>query len=274
MKFNQAPLPFVGQKRNFLKNFCHVLNDNIPDTGKGWTIIDVFGGSGLLAHHAKMTKPDARVIYNDFDHYMERLNNIEDINRLRRILLTTIGDIPFRKRLDNKTKDLVLNEIKNFKGYIDIASLQTWLLFSGRQINSLDQLFNKSLWNRIRKTDYPNATGYLNNVEIISKSFDLLLPDFVNHNKTLLILDPPYLFTDQTNYLRNSSYFGQVEFRKLMALISPPFIYFSSDKTRIKDCFNFLIEQNDERFINYECINIKAPISHNMTYQDNMIFKF
>ena len=274
MKFNQAPLPFVGQKRNFLKDFCCVLNDHIPDTGKGWTIIDVFGGSGLLAHHAKMTKPDARVIYNDFDNYIERLNNIEDTNLLRQILATTLKDVPNHRKLDDRIKSLVVDEIKNFKGYIDIACLQTWLLFSGQQINSLDQLFKTSLWNGIRKSDYPNATGYLKNVEITSKSFDLLLPDFVNDNKTLLILDPPYLFTDKTSYLRNSSSFGLVEFTKLIALIRPPFIYFSSTKTQIKDYFNFLIEQNDDRFINYECIDIKAPVCFSMTYQDSMIFKF
>lgn len=67
--FKQAPLPFVGQKRQFLKHFEQVLNDNIPGNGEGWIIIDAFGGSGLLSHTAKQLKPEARVIYNDFDGY-------------------------------------------------------------------------------------------------------------------------------------------------------------------------------------------------------------
>lgn len=62
--------------------------------------------------------------------------------------------------------------------------LPTWLLFSSQQINTLDQLFKTSLWNGICKSDYPNVTRYLKNVEITSKSFDLLLPDFVNDNKS------------------------------------------------------------------------------------------
>lgn len=45
--FKQAPLPFVGQKRMFLKHFEEVLNANITNDGDGWTIIDTFGGSGL-----------------------------------------------------------------------------------------------------------------------------------------------------------------------------------------------------------------------------------
>lgn len=49
IKFKQAPLPFVGQKRMFLKHFKEVLNANIKNDGDGWTIIDTFGGSGLLS---------------------------------------------------------------------------------------------------------------------------------------------------------------------------------------------------------------------------------
>lgn len=56
----------------FLKHFANIL-DRIPDEGKGWTIIDAFGGSGLLSHVAKHLKPKATVIYNDFDGYTERL---------------------------------------------------------------------------------------------------------------------------------------------------------------------------------------------------------
>ncbi|EER45929.1 hypothetical protein AM305_03912, partial [Actinobacillus minor NM305] len=51
--FKQAPLPFIGQKRMFLKHFSQILNDNIDSDGEGWTIVDVFGGSGLLSHTAK-----------------------------------------------------------------------------------------------------------------------------------------------------------------------------------------------------------------------------
>lgn len=43
---NQAPLPFMGQKKNFIENFRRILHTKeiAPDT----TILDLFGGSGLL----------------------------------------------------------------------------------------------------------------------------------------------------------------------------------------------------------------------------------
>ena len=60
--YKKAPLPFIGQKRNFLKHFIPLLQQNIPDDGAGWTIVDVFGGSGLLAHTTKRTLPKARTM--------------------------------------------------------------------------------------------------------------------------------------------------------------------------------------------------------------------
>ncbi|HHE3463099.1 TPA: hypothetical protein ACPDI7_002334, partial [Pasteurella multocida] len=105
-QFKQAPLPFTGQKRMFLKYFEQVLDENIQGDGEGWTIIDVFGGSGLLSHTAKRLKPKARVIYNDFDGYSERLNHITEINQLREILYQTVnGIIPKDKLISKQLKE-------------------------------------------------------------------------------------------------------------------------------------------------------------------------
>lgn len=73
-----APLPFVGQKRMFAREFIKVV-DLFPD---GTTFVDLFGGSGLLSHIAKRRKPKATVVYNDFDGYRHRLANIPRTNDL------------------------------------------------------------------------------------------------------------------------------------------------------------------------------------------------
>ncbi|EGT81456.1 putative s-adenosyl-L-methionine-dependent methyltransferase [Haemophilus haemolyticus M21639] len=101
--FKQAPLPFIGQKRMFLKQFEQILNENIPDDGEGWTILDTFGGSGLLSHTVKRLKPKARVIYNDFDGYAERLAHIDDINQLRAELYSVVGNATSKNK--RMTKD-------------------------------------------------------------------------------------------------------------------------------------------------------------------------
>ena len=113
--FKQAPLPFIGQKRMFLKHFETVLNENIKGDGEGWTIIDTFGGSGLLSHAAKAIKPKARVIYNDFDGYAERLAHIDDINKLRAELYSVVGNAtPKNKRMTKDCKAECIRIIQNF----------------------------------------------------------------------------------------------------------------------------------------------------------------
>lgn len=64
-----APLPFVGQKRMFAREFIKVLGQ-FPDST---VFVDLFGGSGLLSHITKCVRPDATVVYNDFDNYRCRL---------------------------------------------------------------------------------------------------------------------------------------------------------------------------------------------------------
>lgn len=63
--YTQAPLPFMGQKRRWNSAFKTAL-ENYEDCH---TFVDLFGGSGLLSHFTKTVRPDARVVYNDFDGY-------------------------------------------------------------------------------------------------------------------------------------------------------------------------------------------------------------
>lgn len=209
-QFKQAPLPFVGQKRMFLKHFEQVLNENIKGDGEGWTIIDVFGGSGLLSHTAKRLKPKARVIYNDFDGYAKRLNHITETNQLHEILYQTVnGIIPKDKLISKRLKEEIINEINDFKGYIDVNCLSSWLLFSGQQVGSLDELFKQRFYNCVRKTDYVLAEGYLDGLEVVSESFHQLLPRFQDKERILMILDPPYLCTRQESY-KQATYFDLI----------------------------------------------------------------
>ena len=68
-QYTQAPLPFQGQKRRFLRQFKEAL-DQFSSTA---TYVDLFGGSGLLSHTVKQYYPKSNVVYNDFDNYSERI---------------------------------------------------------------------------------------------------------------------------------------------------------------------------------------------------------
>ena len=78
--YMSAPLPFPGQKRRFAGGYREFL-----DSVKGASVfVDLFGGSGLLSHITKRERPDALVVYNDFDNYRQRLGHIPRTNSLLR----------------------------------------------------------------------------------------------------------------------------------------------------------------------------------------------
>lgn len=56
--YKSAPLPFQGQKRRSISDLRDILTrfDNID------TVIDLFGGSGLLANTVKRARPELNVI--------------------------------------------------------------------------------------------------------------------------------------------------------------------------------------------------------------------
>ena len=87
--YKSAPLPFQGQKRRYVGEFRRVLGQ-IRDAR---IFVDLFGGSGLLSHIAKRERPDAIVIYNDFDDYRTRLDNIPRTNALISDLRTIMGGV-------------------------------------------------------------------------------------------------------------------------------------------------------------------------------------
>ncbi|HHF4694431.1 TPA: hypothetical protein ACUMYW_000223 [Haemophilus influenzae] len=275
--FKQAPLPFIGQKRMFLKHFETVLNENIKGNGEGWTIIDTFGGSGLLSHTAKRLKPKARVIYNDFDGYAERLAHIDDINQLRAELYSVVGNATSKnKRMTKDCKAECIRIIQNFKGYKDLNCLASWLLFSGQQVATLDDLFQHNFWHCIRQSDYPKADGYLDGVEIVKESFHTLLPKFSDDPKALFVLDPPYLCTKQESY-KQAKYFDLIDFLRLVNITRPPYVFFSSTKSEFIRFVNYMLEDkvdNWQAFENAKRITVNAKLNYQVAYEDNLVYKF
>ena len=126
--FSSAPLPFMGQKRRYLKQFKQALNSFKDET----LFIDLFGGSGLLAHTVKRERPDAQVIYNDFDDYHQRLLNADRTNNMLEHIRNIVKDCHKDKKLPNEIKNRVINYItkEEKKGFVDYITLSSSLLFS------------------------------------------------------------------------------------------------------------------------------------------------
>jgi hypothetical protein len=274
--YKKAPLPFIGQKRNFLKHFIPVLQQNIPNNGAGWTIVDVFGGSGLLAHTAKRTLPQARVIYNDFDGYAKRLHHIADTEKLRQQCLAIVGTAGKNRKLSDDTKARLIAEIEAFNGFMDVQTLASWFLFSGKQAKDWADLKSKIWWNGIAQSSYAEAADYLDGLEIRRQCFTELLPEFAGQTNTLLLLDPPYVSTAQGAYA-NEQYFGMVQFLKLADKIKPPFVFFSSTKSELSAYVDYVCSTKTGNWQAWEgCrrVAVKARLNYNTAYEDNMVWKF
>nr|DAQ41185.1 MAG TPA: DNA adenine methylase [Caudoviricetes sp.] len=247
--YKKEPLPFIGQKKNFQKHFIEVLEKNIEGDGEGWTIIDVFGGSGLLAHTAKRIKPKAKVIYNDFDGYAERLKGIADTNRLREMLFEVVTTRKKDTRLSEDERAKVIDIVKNFDGYKDIVCINNWFLFAGRKTTDLEGFYYyPDFWKRISSRNYETADDYLVGLEITHSSYQELMPQYSGKEKCLLLLDPPYVNTQQHRY---KGQFGLVDFLKMMSFVDKPFILFSSDKSEIIEYLEYVTTEKIGNYQNF-----------------------
>ena len=119
--FNSAPLPFQGQKRNFIKHFRELIKNEFRAHRNG-VFIDAFGGSGLLSHNIKQIYPNARVIYNDYDNYSERLANIEVTNEILQAIEPITKKYKKNEKVSGEDREKI---IKNYgKGSLkDVSNL-------------------------------------------------------------------------------------------------------------------------------------------------------
>ena len=104
-----APLPFVGQKRMFAKEYIKIL----PQFNDKTVFVDLFGGSGLLSHITKHLRPDATVVYNDYDNYRERLVHIPQTNALLADLRKIVGNTPKLKRIEGEMREKLFARLRH-----------------------------------------------------------------------------------------------------------------------------------------------------------------
>lgn len=109
--YTQAPLPFQGQKRRFLNDFKKALHYFPADA----TYVDLFGGSGLLSHTVKQFYPTATVIYNDFDNYFQRIENIDTTNKIISDIRYILKDYPNEQRITGEYRTKILERIRQEK---------------------------------------------------------------------------------------------------------------------------------------------------------------
>lgn len=268
--YTQAPLPFQGQKRRFLTPFKEALNGFSPTA----TYVDLFGGSGLLSHTVKRYYPDARVIWNDFDNYAERLESVEKTNEILKDLRCILDGYPDGKRITGEIRDNVLNRLKKEIGFVDYITISSSLCFSMNYGTSIEHFEKDSLYNNIRQNNY-KCDGYLENVNRVQKDYRNLYAEYRNHNNVVFLVDPPYLSTDTTTY-NKTDYWKLTDYLNVLKVIEDTsYFYFTSNKSQIIELCDWMETRgySNSPFDGSTTVTIGAQLNYNSKYNDIMIYR-
>ncbi len=269
MIYIQAPLPFQGQKRDFLVQFRQVIKKYPKDT----VFVDLFGGSGLLSHTIKTIYPTATVVYNDFDNYSKRLLNVATTNEILAQIREITKDAPKEKRLNEAQKERIIKILKQAEiegKYIDYYTISTSILFTMNYFTSISELEKAQLYNRCRISNY-DANGYLDGLEIVRQDYKTLIHSHKNTKNVVFIADPPYLNTDCVSY-KSANFWTIKEYLDILTqLNNERFIYFTSSKSGIVDLCEWLNEHT--KFNLFENVKIEKKIKKGtVNYTDMMIY--
>lgn len=271
-QYLSAPLPFVGQKRMFAKEFIKVLKQYSDST----VFVDLFGGSGLLSHITKRQRPDATVVYNDFDNYRKRLNNIPNTNRLLADLRKIVEGIPRHKVVKGEQREQIFNRIEqeeNEHGYVDYITVSSSIMFSMKYKMSLDALRKEALYNNVRKNDYPDSSDYLEGLTITSCDYKEVFNKYKDVPNVVFLVDPPYLSTDVGTY---KMYWNMADYLDVLNVLKGhSFVYFTSNKSSIVELCDWIGRNKDlgNPFENCTKAEFNQHMNHTSGYTDMMLYK-
>ncbi len=270
--YNTAPLPFVGQKRNFIKVFKNELSTKEPPK----IYVDLFGGSGLLSRAAKDIHPTAKVVYNDYDNYRERLKSIDATNEILNDLRPLVAHVDRKTKIDSDTKEKIIKRIAKEKGFVDYITLSASLLFSMKYVLSLNDLKKETLYNRVRITPIPSADGYLQGLEVVSVDYKKLFKKYKDYESVVFLIDPPYLSTDCSTYASDNYWKLKDYLDVIKVLHNQNYFYFTSNKSSIIELCEWI--GNNTGAINpFENAVIKThftTMNQSSSYTDMMLFKW
>lgn len=255
----------------FVRDFAEVLGKLKNDVD---TVVDLFGGSGLLSHTAKAALPDAKVVYNDFDGYSRRIAAIPVTNRILQEIRPLVSDVPDHQRLSTETKERILGIVARYEaeGFVDYQTVSRSLLFSGKWAKSLVDMRKQTFYNGIRQSDY-DATGYLDGLEVVSMDYRELFARHRDNPRALFILDPPYLSTDCGMY---EGWWKLADYLDVLTLLpGVRYIYFTSEKSQLVELCDWLGKNRFERspMDGAEIRTRHNTINYNSSFKDIMVIQ-
>lgn len=268
--YTAAPLPFVGQKRRFVGEFRRAIAD-CPDNT---IFVDLFGGSGLLSHIAKHDRPQATVVYNDYDNYRQRIKCIDATNALLADIRALIGDTPKNRRLTERQSNRILETVKEaeHKGFVDYITLSSALMFSMKYVLSYEALAKETMYNNVRNTPY-SADGYLDGLTIVRADYKVIFDRYRNQPNVVFLIDPPYLSTEVGTYTMS---WRLPDYLNVLTLLQGTrYFYFTSSKSSVVELCEWIAKAKlkTDPFAGAVRSERQVTMNYNSRYTDMMLYK-
>ena len=254
----------------FAREYIKVLQQ-YPD---GTTFVDLFGGSGLLPHIAKCQKPNSTVVYNDFDGYRKRLEALPQTNALLAELRAMIN-VPRHKAIMGAQREQVLSCIRKHEhdhGYVDYITLSPSLLFSMKYATEYADLEKETLYNKIKRVDYPSCDDYLDGLTITSSDYKEVFERYKDVSGVVFLVDPPYLSTDSKTY---RMYWKLSDYLDVLTVLAGHrFIYFTSNKSSVIELCDWMGNHPNlgNPFRNCHRKEFNVHMNYSSSYTDIMLY--
>lgn len=259
-------IPFIGSKYRYKNKIYNILNGVGFDFQKEWIIFDIFGGSGALSLIFKSLCPNSKIIFNDYDNIITNNENINVIdnsidtaNKIINEIKESLKTYTLNKNYKFNDKETIIinnilnkynNEITN--DYIVNRILSSQLCFNSRHINKKTSEY----FNKIKKNGTPLYYKNFKDIEIKHNDFEdmfkFIINNFNNKDNILILLDPPYLYTDVKDAYHMEKW-NLSKYLKIITFINknPNFYYimFEGNWSKLDDLFDFI---NDNSEINFK----------------------
>lgn len=260
----------MGQKRRFANQFREALCEFSSAT----TFVDLFGGSGLLSHITKRERPDARVIYNDFDHYHIRIENVERTNTILEEIRGILDGVPRMAKVPEEKKMQIITVLEEHEqgGFVDYITISSSVLFSGNYATSLAELKKQGLYNNVKQSLY-SCIGYLKGLEIVKYDYRELFDQYKNTPDAVFLVDPPYLSTEVGAY---KCYWRLKDYLDVLSVLNGhSYIYFTSNKSSIIELVDWMQSRSlhGNPFEGASRKELRNTINYNSSYLDIMLYK-
>ena len=255
----------------FAKQFIEVIKQYPADT----VFVDLFGGSGLLSHITKHFHPESRVIYNDFDNYRLRINNIPRTNSLLESIRSIASQFDRHKPITGGAREQIfslLEQEEKETGFLDFITLSSSLMFSMKYKMSIEGMRGETLYNNVRKNGYEPCRDYLAGLEIVSCDYRELFEQYKDTPGVVFLVDPPYLSTDVGTY---RMYWRLADYLDVLSVLpGHNFIYFTSEKSCIIELCEWMGRHPSlgDPFARCQRREFNATMNYNARYTDIMLF--